>query len=82
MLSLVSASLSFSAPVAPRIGASRVGSIVADANEMEPTEGWNVDNLTNMMDDAVGAAPVAAVVICAPRHSKSTKEPCRTLSLS
>jgi len=71
MLSLVSASLSFTAPVAPRIGASRVGSIVADANEMEPTEGWNVDNLTNMMDDAVGAAPVAAVAAVATFDVKS-----------
>jgi len=71
MLSLVSASLSFSAPLVPRIGASRVGPIVADANEMEPEEGWNVDNLSTMMDDAVGSAPEAAVAAVATFDYKS-----------
>lgn len=54
---LASSSLSFSAPSArvhaPRL---RAGAPYANANEMEPGEGWNVDNLSGMMDDAVEAA--------------------------
>jgi hypothetical protein len=30
------------------------------ANEMEPEEGWNVDNLMGMMAEAEGEAPAAA----------------------
>ena len=58
MLALASASLSFSAPAMPRsFVSSRIGAIAANANnEMEPDEGWNVDNLTGMMEDAVQAS--------------------------
>ena len=69
MLSLASAASLAFAPTAlpsrlpqasagPVICQNRVGPIVLQ-NEMEPDEGWNVDNLTNMMDEASGAAPAA-----------------------
>ena len=66
MLSLTTAAISFSslsAPLRPAVSFGRIGTVVAQ-NEMEPGEGWNVDNLTGMMDDAVqasGDAQVAAV---------------------
>ena len=52
MLSLASASLSFASPALPRVGLSRAGPIRANENEMEPDEGWNVDNLMDMMEDS------------------------------
>jgi light-harvesting complex I chlorophyll a/b binding protein 4 len=65
MLSIASASLSFSAPVAlPRFGVARAGPIRLNENEMEPEEGWNPENLMDMMDTAeatVGGATVAEV---------------------
>lgn len=54
MLSLSSTALSFTGPTAlPRAGlATRTRPVFANENEMEPEEGWNVDNLMGMMDDA------------------------------
>ena len=56
MLSLTSSALSFNSPsVLPRVGHATTGAravTFANENEMEPEEGWNVDNLMGMMDEA------------------------------
>ena len=52
----------FAASAPPRLTASRAGVIIANQNEMEPEDGWNVDNLIGMMDDAeesIGGPTVA-----------------------
>ena len=66
MLSLASAaSLAFAPPsTLPRavgmqhFGVPRVGRVMLQ-NEMEPDEGWNVDNLSGLMDEATKAEPAA-----------------------
>eukprot|EP00966_Prymnesium_polylepis_P101903 2360123-Prymnesium_polylepis.1 len=63
MLALASTSLSYTAPALPSRVGLRAG-VVRAQNEMEPDEGWNVDNLMTMMDDseeAVGGPKVAEV---------------------
>merc|ERR1719428_1776684 len=54
--------LSFSAPSV----ASRRSSHIVMQNEMEPEEGWNVENLTEMMDDADATVPAGAGAAAVP----------------
>jgi|ERR1712228_330550 len=59
MLSLPSFSLSFVTPssvVSHTPLAYRAGPTFLNSNEMEPEEGWNVENLMGMMDDAEATA--------------------------
>merc|ERR1719247_3724862 len=54
--------LSFSAPSV----ASRRSSHIVMQNQMEPEEGWNVENLTEMMDGADAAVPAGAGAAAVP----------------
>jgi len=53
MAAIVPTAFSSGLGLAPSMARAQVS---MNMNEMEPEEGWNVDNLTNMMDDAVVAA--------------------------